>query len=411
MQLNDKKSRRGIGVALSAATCTLLLGTTASRAEVAGEEPWRLDAGAMYYSEEERIDVHGYVFEARRLIGEDEFATLKGAYDSVTGASPTGATYVQTHTSASGSAPMGTFSETRKAVGGTWERPVTDLTRMTLGVNHSRSDTYESIAGSAVFGTDFNQRNTTLTYGLGYGRDSNEPAKGLPEPLGAIGSAGTIASAGIKHQRDLQVGVTQVLGRATLAQLNYVRSDAEGYLTNPYKVVSVVHPLTGETLSYDALHEKRPDDRLSHVVLGQINHHFGAGTAYATYRHYRDDWGIRAHTLDIKYRHPLNERAYLQPNVRGYIQSAADFYLPVVLNNQMPEYVSADYRLNELRTLSYGLKLGYRSDGWGEFTARYEYIRQTGEEHPAGTVGVQRDARLFPDMTAHVIHVGYTVNF
>lgn len=411
MQLNGKKNKRSIGLALSAATCGLLVGTTPGHAESSADEPWRLDAGVMHYSEDARIDVTGYLFEARRRIGEDEYATVNGGYDSVTGASPTGATYIQTHTSASGSAPMGKFSETRKAVGGTWERPITDLTSTTLGLNHSRSATYESTAGSVVFSSDFNQRNTTLSYGMGYGRDSNEPDNGIPEPLGEVSSDHTIGNAGIKRQTDLQLGVTQVLGRATLAQLNYVRSEAKGYLTNPYKVVSVVHPLTGETLNYDAVNEKRPDDRASNALLAQINHHVGPGTAYATYRYYWDDWSIEAHTLELKYRQPVNERVYLQPSIRHYSQSAADFYRPVVASNAIPEYVSADYRLNELQTLSYGMKLGYRCDSRGEFTARYEYIRQTGDEYPAGTVGVQRDAKLFPDLTAYVIHIGYTINF
>lgn len=411
MQLKDGNNKRAIGAALSAATC-MLLGTAPVRAEESGgDKPWRVDAGAMYYTEVDRIDVRSYVTEVRRRIGEDEFVTAKGIYDSITGSSPTGATYIQTQTSASGSAPVGSFGETRKAVAAGWERPVTDLTRMSLGVNHSRSDTYESSGGSAVLSTDFHQRNTTITYGIGYARDSNQPNGGVPEPLDAVGSADIIRSAGIKRQTDLQLGVTQVIGRGTLAQINYVGSSAKGYLTNPYKVVSIAHPLTGETLNFPTLHEKRPDVRRSNVLLGQLNHQFGVGIGYATYRYYWDDWNVRAHNLELKYRLPLTEHIYLQGHMRGYRQTAAEFYEPMVLSNQGLEYVSADYRLNKLQTFSTGLKLGYRTIEWGEFTLRYEYMLQTGEEHPSGTVGVQHEAELFPDLTAHIVHAGYTVNF
>lgn len=414
MQLMEKDDKRAISAALSAATCGLLMGATPSRAEVVAEptdRPWRADAGAMYYTEEDRIDVRSYVTEVRRRIGEDHFVSAKGVYDSITGASPTGATYVQTNTSASGSAPLGTFSETRTAVSAGWEPPITDLTRMNLGLNHSRSATYASVGGSAVFSTDFNQRNTTVTYGVGYARDSNQPDGGIPEPLDAVGSADIIKSEGIKRQTDLLLGVTQVLGCATLLQINYVRSNADGYLTNPYKVVSVVHPLTGETLNFPTLHEKRPGERRSNALLGQINHQFGIGVGYVTYRYYWDDWDIRAHNLELKYRLPLGERVFLQGHVRGYTQTAAEFYRPVVLSNQNLEYVSADYRLTDLQTFSTGLKLGYRTAEWGEFTARYEYMTQTGEEHPSGTVGIQSEAELFPDLTAHIIHAGYTLDF
>ena len=45
---------------------------------------------------------------------------------------------------------------------------------------------------------------------------------------------------------DLVVGVTQVVSRNFLFQVNYSFSDSSGYLNDPYKILSVVDGLTGD---------------------------------------------------------------------------------------------------------------------------------------------------------------------
>jgi len=38
-----------------------------------------------------------------------------------------------------------------------------------------------------------------------------------------------------------------------------------------------------------------------------------------------DDWGVNSHTIDAKYRFRFNNQ-YLEPQLRWYTQSKADFY-------------------------------------------------------------------------------------
>ena len=52
-----------------------------------------------------------------------------------------------------------------------------------------------------------------------------------------------------KDVTDLLIGVTQVLNRHTIVQFNYSLSQADGYLTDPYKVLSVVDPVTGNPVA------------------------------------------------------------------------------------------------------------------------------------------------------------------
>ena len=45
-----------------------------------------------------------------------------------------------------------------------------------------------------------------------------------------------------------------------------------------------------------------------------------------------DDWGIDSQTLDLHLRFAMGEGRYLQPHLRYYTQSAADFYRTVLFD-------------------------------------------------------------------------------
>ena len=63
----------------------------------------------------------------------------------------------------------------------------------------------------------------------------------------------------------------------TIGQLNYSFSTSSGYLTDPYKLLSVVDPVSGEPVPGSgelALYrfESRPDERTKHSIYGQAPH-------------------------------------------------------------------------------------------------------------------------------------------
>ncbi len=205
-----------------------------------------------------------------------------------------------------------------------------------------------------------------------------------------------------------------MLARGTLFQLNYVCSRAAGYMTNPYKIISIVNETTGSTGDYDSVFENRPRTRDMNALYAQLNQSVGKGVAYISYRYFQDDWDIRAHTFDVKYRRPLGERLFVQPHVRYYQQTAANFYRSMLTNTEasnLPQYASADYRLAELHTTSVGIKIGYRQQAGGEFSARLEVVRQQGEDRPWDAVGIQRENGVFPELKATIFNVTYTVPF
>ncbi|MDH4234553.1 MAG: DUF3570 domain-containing protein [Gallionella sp.] len=427
MQLTQKKERQRKGETvrslLSAASASLLLAVPLAHAEDthqhhadhqhhtdgAPEQPWRVDIGTMRYSEKDRISVSEQNFRARRQLDEENALTLRADYDSVSGASPTGTTKIQTTSGASGTAYMASFHSTRMAAGLDWETGISPDARLTLSGDHSTSKMNKSSGIGTTVARDFNQRNTTLIAGASYSVDTID--MDIKTELTPDSTATIRATSEKKDQIDLQLGGTQVLSRGTLLQLNFVHSHASGYMTNTHKLISVVHPLTGETLTYSPLTEKRPDKRDSNALYAQINQALGSGVLYSSYRYFQDSWGIKAHTVDFKYRQPVTEKLYVQPHIRTYSQDAADFYRSMLAVGETPVYASADYRLAKLRTNSAGVKLGYKPTFGGELTARAEVMRQNGEQHPQDAIGVQRTAELFPELEATIFHIGYTTSF
>lgn len=406
------KKGEAVRTLLSAASASLLLAVPLAHAEGASDQPWRVDIGAMRYSEKNRIKVSELNFRAKRQLGEEDSLSVRADYDSVSGASPTGAVKIQSTSSASGGAPTASFQAKRTALGADWETSLTPETRLSLAADHSSQKTYGSAGFGGSVARDFNQRNTTLVFGASYSVDTIKPATGIRTELKTTNAATIRAASEEKNQIDLQLGITQVLSRETLLQLNYVRGDASGYMTNPYKIVSEVDPVTGVNTNGVARTEKRPDKRGSDALYAQLNYAFTSGVLYSSYRYFQDDWGIKAHTVDLKYRQPIAERMYVQPNVRFYTQSAADFYRSMLYTTEItPAYASADYRLAKMHTNSVGVKLGYKPISGGEVTVRVEKMRQDGDQQPWDAVGVQKDAGVFPTLDAVLFHIGYTLAF
>lgn len=434
MQLKKRKPMRklrNVGTPLAAATCALL-GQTAPRTVDAQElAPWDFDTSFLIYSEADgRVQDLSLNGIARKELREDSFLNLTFALDSLTGASPSGAApsnVVQTFTSPSGNASYAvgaggpvldsTFHDQRIAASGSWEWPVTRLTLVDVGASISNEYDYTHLGVDAKVARDFNNRNTTLSFGVALASDTIDPVGGAPVPLAPMLGQGNMASKrgdDSKDVTDFLIGVTQVVNRKTIVQLNYSLSNSDGYLNDPYKILSVVDPVTGSPVPgpagsgiYRYLYESRPDARQKQSLFGLLKHDFDGNVLEASLRYMTDDWGVDSQTLDVHYRWGLKDGRYLQPHVRYYSQTAADFYQTVLFNGRpVPQFASADYRLGEFDAITLGLKYGMPTKN-GEWSARLEWYQQTGNADPAARVGVLTNLDLYPDLNALIAQVSY----
>jgi hypothetical protein len=124
-----------------------------------------------------------------------------------------------------------------------------------------------------------------------------------------------------------------------------------------------------------------------------------------------DDWGVQSQTAEARYRWNINDRSYLEPHLRWYTQSAADFYRTVLFaGDTLPEFATADYRLADLDAYTIGAKYGLRTNK-GEFSVRLEYYQQSPTESPRSAVGDLAAFDLTPDMKAVIVQFGYQFDF
>lgn len=430
MQLKNPGKIREI---LSATSCTLL---ATSPQQVHAGDDWKLEAGVLNYAEKDRVTVVEPAITGKRSLGDDESLNVRLVYDTMSGASPNGATATdkpQSFTTASGQSqytvpanelPMRKFSDDRFAGSLDWEKPLSRYLRAILGANLSSESDYSSFGLSSTFTLDLNNRLTTLTAGAALNADQVQVRGKFPVGLAQIPPYSPSAQGGgeeeggeeeamdskSKNLADFLVGVTQVLSRRALTQLNYGYGLSNGYLTDPYKMLSVVDGSTGETLDYRF--EKRPDSRTRQTLLWKTVYHFPADVLHFTYRYYWDDWDIQAHTFDLNYRFELGKGAYLAPHLRYYSQTAAGFYRHSLIDGQaLPQFASADYRLAEMKSKTYGLKLGMPVDRRSEWALRAEYMQQTGNSHPNDAIGVQRAQDLYPGLEAYIFSLTFTTKF
>ncbi|MBU6267939.1 MAG: DUF3570 domain-containing protein [Sphingomonadales bacterium] len=430
MQLNPEKAPRATGIAacLGALTATLLSATGAqaqqatvpsAMAETApGPDSTVVDTAILFYQEQggrvRAIEPTASI--AINLHGGD---VISGSltFDSLTGATPNGAapwTGVQTfaatvpapstqvtttsasggrtkvtipgtglatstYTTPAGTVPLDSGFHDRRIAGSLGYAFLVDAdTRVKVGAALSFEHDYRSYSGNLGVSRDLNQKNTTVSLSANYEYDQSRPTYGTPS---AFQDYTTQILGGNDHKSVISLvgGVTQTVTGWWLTQLNYSIGFNKGYQSDPYKVLSVVDPVTGAPLSY--LYENRPRSRTRQSVYWGNRIALGPTVADASLRYYHDNWGIGGITAEFSDQIPLGYDITVEPGVRYYHQGAANFYARYLLGGAaLPQYASADYRLGKFSALTYSLK---------------------------ATARLFRNDELFPDMDVYLVGERY----
>ena len=119
-----------------------------------------------------------------------------------------------------------------------------------FGVSLSNEYDYFSGGINGRYSIEFNERNTTLDVGLafahGYWSTRWEVRRSRFSPMLPPGTLSNKDGSDSKNVADFVIGVSQIFGERTIGQLNYSFSRSDGCLTDPYKLLSVVDPGTGD---------------------------------------------------------------------------------------------------------------------------------------------------------------------
>jgi hypothetical protein len=427
---------QSISVSLASATCALLGGVTPAAVQAQEEPGWDFNTSLLYYGEDaDRVQDLSISVLATRTFMDDRALTMGLTVDALTGATPNGGQYqsvAQTFTSPSGNsvftAPAGTlplddsFRDTRVALSANWSQPLGRLYKFDAGVSASNEYDYLHLGANAKLSRDFNQRNTTVSAGLAYAADTLSPVGGTPTPLTAMLDVGDLSNRigdQDKDVVDVVLGVTQVISRNLVVQANYSFSDSSGYLSDPYKIVSLVDAVTGDVVprtpapgiqgpSHEYVFESRPDQRTKHSLYGQAKYYMNGKVLDASYRYMTDDWDIDSHTVDLRFRWPVGEKGYLEPHLRYYTQTEANFYqLGLVDDAPLPMYASSDYRLGNFDGITAGLKYGWTTRNDNDMSVRLELYQQRGSIPADRLIGNQVGLFEYPDLDAVILQFSY----
>jgi Protein of unknown function (DUF3570) len=257
---------------------------------------------------------------------------------------------------------------------------------------------------------DFNQKLTTLNWGLSYTNSA------IAATLDHVGSdyvdlspyvksinPKTHTLEGTRQDWAASLGITQVVNKDAVADLGLTYTRSTGFLENPYKLTWMFAPQinreTGEPYRdgdyYSALgeafFEQRPDERNLFTWNARWTQYIQPLDAalHLGYSFSHDDWGINAHTFDADWVQPLGWGWTVTPRIRYYSQSAADFYttsltsLVGVLDRPdmaelLPAHFTSDQRLSGYGTLSGGVTVAKQFAKGIGVEAGFEYYTHQG---------------------------------
>ncbi|MDH5432488.1 MAG: DUF3570 domain-containing protein [Gammaproteobacteria bacterium] len=438
MQLN-KKVKLSVAEKLALAATALMSGATgaADTEDVATESKdneWSFVGSVLAYNETDRVQAVELLFSADKQYGDAGNLSLKVVLDALTGASASGAIpqpTVQTFTRPSGNGqytiaaydtPLDdTFRDGRGQFNVSWTDAIDQDSRYTVGSNLSKEFDYLSLSFNGEYARDFNKRNTTLSAGISFAFDTVTPKGGMPIPLATMVvdqgqfatrddfltafNATRSATEENIDTTELLLGWTQVVNRQMIMQFNYSYSDVNGYLTDPFKVLSVID---NNAQTQSIVYENRPDSKKQHAFFALGKYHLDESVTSLSYRYVTNDWELDSHTIDFKWHFYGDNNTFWEPHIRFYQQTAAEFYNTYLQDGQpLPEFASADYRLGDMDAITLGIKYGFELSGGNRAEIRAEYYNQTPKANGPELVAATKGLDLYPELDAVFLQFTY----
>ena len=220
---------------------------------------------------------------------------------------------------------------------------------------------YFSYGFGAQMTKDFDEKNTTLLFGYGFGHDT-------------IGRSTTPFAV---FSREVQRGtfngaLTQVINRSTVASLAMDLTFETGDQSKPYRYIPMFAPgvaskvpvgasiefVTANRLPERPL-EQLPLSRRRFSMSGRLAHRFDDSTLRLDERIYDDSWGLLGSSTDARWIFDLGRRFAIWPHGRFHIQSPVSFWQRAYTSGSatgwnLPEFRTGDRELGPLHTFTFG---------------------------------------------------------
>ncbi len=227
---------------------------------------------------------------------------------------------------------------------------------------------YDSAYGGIQGRMDFNQKLTTLKFGVNYTHSDTHAIIDHDASPYITKTAyrdqiklvqGSEILYGTKQDWGVNLGLSQILTKNALLDINLGFTHSTGFMENPYKATTVIflgpEPLFSSPDALilgdvRALLEQRPDERNQFSFSTRYAQHISAldASLHLSYQFSHDDWSINAHTFEAEWIQSLGHGWTVSPRIRYYSQSEANFYTPYLTSQQSFRSIARDAQGREI---------------------------------------------------------------
>ena len=233
-------------------------------------------------------------------------------------------------------------------------------TTYSVGYIHSREPDYQ--ADTTYYSVSQDMFGDLTTISLGYRRGWDNVYRDLcaaPHPTNE--ECPDIINDPTFHQRadhwGYSFGLTQILTRNLLANVNYEIGTDQGYLANPYRQIRYLSPGgVGFTLAPQIY----PGTRTSNAASVQLKYYLPWRAALTgSYRFYHDTFGITGSTLETDYTMPVWKGWIFDGSLRYYTQTHASFYSDLFPYANYANFMARDRELAQFYSWTVGVGASY----------------------------------------------------
>jgi hypothetical protein len=208
---------------------------------------------------------------------------------------------------------------------------------------------------------DFDEKNTTVLGGFGYGHDT----------IGRSGTPFSVFSRTVTSA-DFHFGLTQVINKSTVGSVVGDIIIENGDQSKPYRYIPMFSQSVASTVANGAsidwvtAHrlperplEQLPLERQRYAVTSRLAHRFDGSTLRLEERVYWDTWALVASSTDARWIFDIGRRAAIWPHARFHVQDGVSFWQKAYVSGpapgwNLPEYRTGDRELGPLWTVTGG---------------------------------------------------------
>lgn len=232
-----------------------------------------------------------------------------------------------------------------------------ERTEYSLGVDVLNEKSVMSLGYTQSDENDFNAKSAYLDITQDVFGDLTTVGLGVSKGWDDVSKTGAQDFSESVDRTQMRLSLSQILTKNILVSLKYELITDEGYLNNPYRQVRYLVE-DGSLYEYQA--EVYPNTRTSNAFSLRTGMYLPYRAAMnIEYRYFTDSWGIKAHTAQLDYVHPLPKHWVFDVKYRYYQQDHADFYADLFPYVDAQNYLARDKEMSTFNSHTIGVGVTY----------------------------------------------------